>query len=128
MTEPTDQLHADMAAPLVSEEIDGSTVGRPAAELVDPESALAENAPEAVRPIRPRPGRLRGPALIVAALLVGAGVFLALRGMQQVVARVPVTPVPTTAPRPAPATLEPSPSPTPRPTPMPTSSPIILLP
>jgi len=128
MTEPTDQLHADLAAPMESGGIDDSTVGRPAAELVDPESALAENAPEAVRPIRPRPRRQRGPALIVAALLVGAGVFLALRGMQQVVARAPVMPAPTTALSPAPATLEPPPSPTPRPTPMPTSSPIILLP
>jgi hypothetical protein len=128
MTEPTDRLHADLAASMESGGIDDSTVGRPAAEFADPESAPTEDAPEAVRPIRPRPRRQRGPALVVAALLVGAGVFLALRGMQQVVARAPVMPAPTTAPSPAPATLQPSPSPTPRPTPMPTSSPIILLP
>jgi len=95
----------------------------------EPDSLPAEGVPVAVRSARRRRRRQRAPGLIVAALLVGAGLFLALRGMQQVVARAPATPVPTPTAiaSAAPASIE-TPTQTPPPTPMPTSSPLILEP
>jgi hypothetical protein len=92
---------------------------------VEPETDVADLMP----PVGPGRRQRRAPAVILAALLVGAGLFLALRGMQQVVARAPATPVPTptaTAGA-APAAIE-TPGPTPQPTPMPTSPPLILEP
>jgi hypothetical protein len=96
---------------------------------VEPGSLPTEDVPVAVRSARRRRRRQRAPALIVAALLVGAGLFLALRGMQQVVARAPATPVPTPTAiaSAAPASTE-TPTQTPPPTRMPTSSPLILEP
>jgi hypothetical protein len=95
----------------------------------EPGSLPAEDVPVAVRSARRRRRRQRAPGLIVAALLVGAGLFLALRGMQQVVARAPATPVPTPTAiaSAAPASIE-TPTQTLPPTPMPTSSPLILEP
>jgi uncharacterized protein HemX len=118
MTEPTEEPGVDPAERTASE----------APEAPDTEAASIEDAPQPVRPLgrRSRPGR--GPALIVAAVLVGAGVFLALRGMQQVVARAPATPVPAAISTPAPTANQGPPSPTPSPTPMPTSSALILEP
>ncbi len=103
---------------------DDSTESPEAAPATEP----LEDAPVAAWPTGQRSPRRRAPALIVAALLVGAGLFLALRGMQQVVARAPAAPVPTTIPSPAPAAPAETPMPTLQPTPMPTSSPLILLP
>jgi hypothetical protein len=93
---------------------------------VEPETNMADLMP----PVGRRPRRSRAPALIVAALLVGAGLFLALRGMQQVVARAPATPAPTATSiaSAAPASLETAPAPIFQPTPMPTSPPLILEP
>jgi hypothetical protein len=93
---------------------------------VEPETDVADLMP----PVGLRPRRRRAPALIVAALLVGAGLFLALRGMQQVVARAPATPAPTATAitSAAPASIETPPAPTSQPTPMPTSPPLILEP
>lgn len=95
------------------------------------ESAETEPTSEVADRVAPsiiRRRRSRGPALVVAALLVGAGLFLALRGMQQVVAHVPAAPAPTATASTAPPSIEAIPTPTPPPTPMPTSSALILEP
>jgi hypothetical protein len=117
MTEPTELPGVDPAERTASE----------APDAPDSEVAALENAPQFAPPLRRRTRR-RVPALIVAAVLVGAGVFLALRGMQQVVARAPATPVPPAVSTPAPTANQGPPSPTPQPTPMPTSSALILEP
>jgi hypothetical protein len=116
MTEPADDSDRDPAPGSGAERLDDNLVEEPIAEPASP--------------IVRRSRRRRVPALIGAALLVAAGVFLALRGMQQVVARAPATPTPfaTLAPLPSQGPASPAPSPTPPPTPMPTSSPLILLP
>lgn len=126
MTDPAGPSSED-PTPSPAEGLDASAGDLPAEEALDPEAAL-ENAAQRVPPFgrRSRPRRL--PALIVAAVLVGAGMFLALRGMQQVVARAPATPVPAAISTPAPTSNEGPPSPTPQPTPMPTSSALILEP
>jgi hypothetical protein len=128
MTEPTEEPGVDPAERTASEATDAGAADRLAEEAEDPEAASPENAVQRMKPLgrRSRPRRL--PALIVAAVLVGAGVFIALRGMQQVVARAPATPVPVAINSPAPTTNQGPPSPTPQPTPMPTSSPLILEP
>jgi hypothetical protein len=128
MTEPTDEPGVDPAQRSASDAPDATAADTPAAEAPDYEIAALENAPQRVPPRgrRSRPRRL--PALIVAAVLVGAGVFLALRGMQQLVARAPATPPPAAISTPAPTSNQAPPSPTPQPTPMPTSSALILEP
>jgi hypothetical protein len=88
---------------------------------VEPEAGVADLEP----PVGPGSRRRRAPALVVAALLVGAGLFLALLGMQQVVARAPSTPAPTTATSVATPSVEAPPTTTSQPTPMPTSSAVI---
>jgi hypothetical protein len=118
MTEPTEEPGADPT------ERNASDTG----DAPDSEAASAENASQRVPPLRRRSRPRRVPGLIVAALLVGAGVFLALRGMQQVVGRAPATPMPVAINTPAPTSNQAPPSPTPQPTPMPTSSPLILEP
>jgi uncharacterized protein HemX len=118
MTEPTEEPGVDPAELTASE----------APEAPDSETSSVENAPQRFRRLGRRSRPRRVPALIVAALLVGAGVFLALRGMQQVVARAPATPVPAAISTPAPTANQGPPSPTPPPTPMPTSSALILEP
>jgi len=70
---------------------------------------------------RPRPAA----ALLGAAILVGAGLFLALRGMQQVVAQVPPTPVPGPVVAATPTAAR---TPSPAPTPTLSPSPLILVP
>jgi hypothetical protein len=127
MTEPGGPSSED-ATPSPEEGLDASAADRPSEGALDSETSSQENAAQLVPPLgrRSRPRRL--PALIVAAVLVGAGVFLALRGMQQVVARAPATPVPITINSPTPTSNQAPPSPTPQPTPMPTSSPLILEP
>jgi hypothetical protein len=121
MSEPTEDSRKE------PEGVDG-LIELSDAEAVDtpmpaPETALAPGPRT-----RARQHRRRVPGLIVAAVLVGAGVFLALRGMQQVVARAPATPVPAAISTPAPTSNEGPPLPTPQPTPMPTSSALILEP
>jgi hypothetical protein len=138
MTEASSQAETDSAAPPAPDGLDESpneqTDVRSDLEASGSTSAGPESGPEPVRPLGRRRPRRRTPGLIVAALLVGAGVFLALRGMQQVVARAPATPAPsfvptpTIAPTQAPASIGGPATPTPQPTPMPTSSPLILLP
>jgi hypothetical protein len=142
MTEASGHAQPDSAATIAPDGLDGSPNEqtdqrpdeRPDLEASDSTSAGPESAPEPVRPLGRRRPRRRTPGLIVAALLVGAGVFLALRGMQQVVARAPSTPAPTFVPTPAP-TFVPPPAPVssgglaaPTPQPTPTSSPLILFP
>jgi hypothetical protein len=128
MTEQTEEPGVDPAKRRASEAPDAGSADKPAEEALDSEAASLENAPLRVprRGRRSRPQRV--PALIVAAVLVGAGVFLALRGMQLVVARAPATPVPAAISTPAPTSNQGPPSPTPQPTPMPTSSALILEP
>ena len=91
---------------------------------IEPEADVADLMP----PVGPGSRRRRAPALVVAALLVGAGLFLALRGMQQVVARAPATPAPTVATSAATPSFDAPRAPTSQPTPMPTSSALILEP
>jgi hypothetical protein len=130
MTEPTGQPEAGTAASTKPEElVDGPD------ERANPDArdAIATAPLEATEPVRPRGRRRprrRTPGLIVAALLVGAGVFLALRGMQQVVARAPATPVPVPTPiaTTLPASILRPATPPPQPTPLPTSSALILFP
>jgi len=118
MTEPTEEPGVDPAERTASEIPDAP----------DSEAASLQNVAQRVPPLGRRSRPRRGPALVVAAVLVGAGVFLALRGMQQVVARAPATPVPAAISTPAPTANQGPPSPTPSPTPMPTSSALILEP
>jgi hypothetical protein len=138
MTEASGHAEPDSAATIAPDGLDGSPNEqtdqrpdeRPDLEASDSTSAGPESAPEPVRPLGRRRPRRRTPGLIVAALLVGAGVFLALRGMQQVVARAPATPVPVPTPIATiapPSILGPA-TPPPQPTPLPTSSALILFP
>ena len=128
MTEPTEEPGVEPAERIASEATDASAADRPSEEAADYEAATPENAQQRVPPFGRRSRPRRVPALIVAAVLVGAGMFLALRGMQQVVARAPATPVPVAINSPAPTANQGPPSPTPQPTPMPTSSALILEP
>jgi hypothetical protein len=121
MTEPTEEPGVDPPEETASEAPEASA----SAQALDSEGL---DAAARVPPSGRRRARRRVPGLIVAALLVGAGVFIALRGMQQVVARAPATPVPAAISTPAPTSNQGPPSPTPQPTPMPTSSALILEP
>jgi len=89
-----------------------------------PDPALSD-LPEPAPPTNPQIRRRRPVALLGAALLVGAGLFLALRGMQQVVAQVPPTPVPPPVVVATPTSV---PTPSPAPTPTESPSPLILVP
>jgi hypothetical protein len=128
MTEPTEEPRVEAAERTAFDAPDAGESASQAQEALDSEAASLENAPQPVPPLGRRSSPRRLPALIVAAVLVGAGVFIALRGMQQVVARAPATPVPVAINSPAPTTNQGPPSPTPQPTPMPTSSALILEP
>jgi hypothetical protein len=130
MTEPTGQPEAGYAASTKPEELVDGPEERANPEVGDAISTAPPDELEPVRVLGRRRPRRRTPGLIVAAFLVGAGVFLALRGMQQVVARAPATPVPVPTPiaTTAPASILGPATPPPQPTPLPTSSALILFP